>query len=130
MPAATGATWTKLPKKLAYGPGGRKEWVRAYMKDYNPRYRLIHAADIKSKRQQRKRDAIAYKGGKCQSCGYAKCEAALTFHHRNPDEKEYQLATMFAWKWVRIVQELDKCDLLCANCHAELHWLVPEGDRQ
>jgi len=92
------------------------------MRTYNPKYRREHAEEIKTKRQARKLEAIAYKGGKCQRCGYSKCVAALSFHHRNPADKEYQIATMFAWSWKCILQELDKCDLLCANCHAELHW--------
>ncbi len=100
----------------------RKVYIQVYMKEYNPRYRKTHAHVIKANRQQRKLDAIAYKGGQCQECGYKKCPAALTFHHRNPEEKEYQIAVMLAWSWARIVQELDKCDLLCANCHFELEW--------
>jgi len=92
------------------------------MKEYNPRYRVTHAKEIKANRHERKRAAIEYKSGKCRKCGYSRCIAALAFHHRDPAEKEYQIATMFAWSWERIVQELDKCDLLCANCHAELHW--------
>ena len=100
----------------------RQARIRAYMKEYNPKYRKKNALQIKAARHERKRAAIAYKGDKCQKCGYDKCIAALTFHHRDPAEKEYQIATMFGWSWARIMQELDKCDLLCANCHAELHW--------
>ena len=113
--------WWNLPPKKHY-PQGRREYVREYMKAYNPIYRATHADEIKAKRQQRKRDAIEYKGGQCQKCGYVKCVAALSFHHRDPKEKEYQIATMLAWSWARIVQELDKCDLLCMNCHMELEW--------
>lgn len=55
-------------------------------------------------------------------CGYNKCEAALQFHHRNPEEKSFGIAAKGeARSWVKTVKELDKCDLLCANCHAELH---------
>lgn len=92
------------------------------MKDYNPRYRATHASQIKASRHQRKRDAIVYLGGQCARCGYDCCIAALVFHHKDPSDKEYQIATMFAWSWERIVQELNKCELLCANCHAEEHW--------
>ena len=75
-------------------------------------------------RQRRlKQEAVNYLGGKCQRCGYDKCQAAFDFHHRDPSEKEFALAqfklTAFNEK---IKKELDKCDLLCANCHRELHW--------
>lgn len=74
-----------------------------------------------------KNKLIQYKGGKCEKCGYDKCEGALQFHHRNPQEKEFTLSqvnlnnTNFS---IDIMyQEVDKCDLLCANCHAEIHYL-------
>ena len=55
-------------------------------------------------------------------CGYAKCEAALTFHHREPGSKEFSMAEGGVTRsWARIQAELDKCDLICANCHAEIH---------
>ncbi len=66
--------------------------------------------------------AIAYKGGKCQICGYEKCPAALEFHHRDPNEKDYDWNKMRRRAWDDIIKELDKCDMLCANCHRERHY--------
>ena len=67
--------------------------------------------------------AVAYKGGECQRCGYARCSAALEFHHRDPEQKDFNVAGKAqTWAWDRIKAELDKCDLLCANCHREIHW--------
>ena len=66
-----------------------------------------------------------HKGGKCQRCGYDKCEGALQFHHRNPEEKEFTLGQINLSKDFSIdelLQEVDKCDLLCANCHSEEHY--------
>jgi len=71
--------------------------------------------------RQRKLKAIAYKGGSCIKCGYDKHPAALHFHHRNPSTKTAVWTKMRLWSWVRTLKELDKCDLLCANCHAEHH---------
>lgn len=65
--------------------------------------------------------AIEYKGGKCIKCGYDKCYAAFDFHHRNPLEKEFSWHFMRRKSWDTIKTELDKCDLLCANCHRETH---------
>ena len=66
--------------------------------------------------------AIKYKGGKCIECGYDKCPAALVFHHRNPDEKEFDWNKMRKLAWDTIKTELDKCDLLCCRCHTETHY--------
>ena len=59
--------------------------------------------------------------GKCIICGYNKSLHALTFHHRNPEEKEGTVGQMLDWSWDKLKAELDKCDLLCSNCHKELH---------
>ena len=68
-----------------------------------------------------KLEAIEYKGGKCQKCGYDKCYAAFDFHHRDPNEKEFGWNKLKKRSKETIFKELDKCDLLCANCHREIH---------
>jgi len=68
-----------------------------------------------------KLEAIRYKGGKCQKCGYDKCYAAFDFHHRDPNIKEYAWNDLKKRSRKTIFEELDKCDLLCANCHRETH---------
>lgn len=68
-----------------------------------------------------KLEAIEYKGGKCQKCGYNKCYAAMDFHHRDPKEKDVSWSKLRKRSWERITKELDKCDLLCNRCHAETH---------
>lgn len=77
--------------------------------------------NVKTYRQQLKIKAIAYKGGKCVKCGYDKCVRSMDFHHRNPDEKEFSISQYSNFGWERIKKELDKCDLLCRNCHGEAH---------
>ena len=59
--------------------------------------------------------------GECGKCGYSKCLKSLTLHHRNPEEKEIRLSNMTRHSWDKIINEVSKCDLLCANCHNELH---------
>ena len=63
---------------------------------------------------------IEYKGGKCEICGYNKCLAALTFHHRDPSKKEFSISTKNR-TLERNKEEVDKCILLCCRCHAEEH---------
>lgn len=69
-----------------------------------------------------KEQAIIYKGGKCVKCGYDKCQAALQFHYLNKDEKEFSLSHCALTSFEKVKKELDKCILLCANCHAEIHF--------
>lgn len=57
----------------------------------------------------------------CSICGYRKSAAALEFHHRDPAEKLFALAVGITRPWAAIESEITKCDVLCANCHAELH---------
>jgi len=64
---------------------------------------------------------IAYKGGHCSICGYKKCNRALTFHHLDPNQKDFNFAGNHSRKWEKIQIELDKCILVCQNCHCEIH---------
>lgn len=74
------------------------------------------------RRDKIKQMAIYYKGNKCSLCGYDKCIDALDFHHLNPEEKEFGIAEKgYTKSWETIKQELDKCILVCSNCHRELH---------
>ena len=87
---------------------------------------LTPADVLRRKKRLIKAKLIEYKGGKCQECGYNKCQGALQFHHRNPLEKEFNLShinineTTFSMD--KLYAEVDKCDLLCANCHFEKHY--------
>ena len=67
-----------------------------------------------------KNKAIEYKGGSCSKCGYNKCAGALEFHHIDPSQKEFGITTKNV-KWEKLKLELDKCILVCANCHREIH---------
>lgn len=79
---------------------------------------------VKEHRRKVKEELIAYKGGKCEKCGYDKCIAALDFHHINPEEKDFAISNSNIYKNIEALkQEVDKCMLLCANCHRELHYL-------
>lgn len=74
-------------------------------------------------RQYVKQQSVDYLGGKCSKCGYDKCIAALEFHHLDPKEKDVDYAN-YKWNFNdKLKAELDKCVLLCANCHREEHHL-------
>lgn len=72
---------------------------------------------------QRKLKAIQYKGGCCTKCGYNKYYGALEFHHVDPLTKDVNWTKLRLKSWIKITEELDKCNLLCANCHREEHAL-------
>jgi len=61
-------------------------------------------------------------GGKCSSCGYKKNLAALVFHHREGKVFSLDARNMSNRTLDAVKAEIAKCKLLCANCHAELHY--------
>lgn len=76
--------------------------------------------NVVKRRQRIKERAVLYKGGACLICGYNRCVSALDFHHLNPNEKDFGISNMYTKNWESIKLELDKCVLLCANCHREI----------
>lgn len=77
----------------------------------------------KERALRRKLEIINLKGGKCEICGYDKNIAALEFHHINQEEKSFQLDSrhLSNTNVKNILNELNKCILICANCHREIH---------
>src|SRR6056300_1374891 len=72
--------------------------------------------------RRNKLEAIKYKGGSCVDCGGTFPPRVFDFHHVNPDDKEHKIASMLrSQSWENAKQELDKCVLLCANCHRIRH---------
>jgi hypothetical protein len=87
----------------------------------------MNNASVVRRRQRLKLMAIEYLGGKCALCGYSRSVWAMDCHHRNPSEKEFGIAQAGNTRsWVKIKTELDKCVLLCKNCHAEVNAGVVE----
>lgn len=77
---------------------------------------------VQKRRKKVKELAVEYKGGSCERCGYNKCIEALDFHHKDPKEKDFGIAQKGETRsFEKIKIELDKCLLLCANCHREEH---------
>ncbi|NIQ80986.1 MAG: hypothetical protein GTN93_23400, partial [Anaerolineae bacterium] len=58
----------------------------------------------------------------CELCGYRKCAAALEFHHLDPASKELHIGLRYNCSNARLKAEIDKCMVVCANCHRELHY--------
>ncbi len=71
-------------------------------------------------KRQIKTKAVQYKGGSCELCGYDNYQGALEFHHRDPFKKDFHVSGSTV-NWEKLVIELNKCSLLCSNCHKEVH---------
>ena len=115
------------------GPAGRCAWKTCLRQAGAGRrfcgVRCKSKYHVDRRRKMLKRMALTYKGGACERCGYASCEAALTFHHLEPAHKDFSISADGTTRsWARIRSELDKCALLCANCHAEVHQAARSGD--
>jgi hypothetical protein len=129
---------TLLKRCIACGEVAECKWMATFTQTGQPEYRSRciecqkkHYKEIaankrkklsgyaKRRRQEFKAKYIEYLGGKCCRCGYSKCPRALTFHHRNREHKERELSAMLDWSWERVRAELDKCELVCFNCHME-----------
>ena len=89
------------------------------------RQKKIFHKNLLQKRHKRKNKKILidYKGGKCERCGYEKeFLSVYHFHHINPKEKSFNVSSYIGSIDVENLKlEVDKCQLLCGNCHAEVH---------
>jgi len=75
---------------------------------------------MKDRRKNLKIKAVEYMGGGCKLCDYKKCFSALSFHHLDAEKKDFQISGTDR-NWEKIKIELDKCVMLCNNCHSEVH---------
>lgn len=76
-----------------------------------------------ARRKNVKLQAVLYLGGKCKICGFDDLERLEVFdcHHRDPNEKDFSIFHQGGKSFKSIKPELDKCDLLCSNCHRTVH---------
>ena len=104
-------------------PSGRKDAYHLMTKEARKKHCKRTYEDQKERRFNRKKKFVLLLGGECKHCGYKKNLACLAFHHRNPEEKNFPLSSkeLGMYKEERLLEEVAKCDLLCHNCHVELH---------
>jgi len=77
---------------------------------------------VDKRRKMIRKMAIKYKGGRCAICGYKKSLNALEFHHLDSSKKDFGISAKgHTRSWEQVKDELDKCVLLCSNCHREVH---------
>ena len=77
---------------------------------------------VTERRRKLKAMVVEYRGGRCVICGYNRSIWALDLHHRDAKHKDFGLSVRgLTRSWEKIKAEADKCILLCANCHREVH---------
>ena len=100
----------------------RKDYLKNW-RDSNPKKRKAIACRA-NKRANIVSNKVLHnlKINGCAICGYNDCDAALEFHHTNPQDKKFQIQRItLRFNNEKIVEELNKCILLCANCHRKVH---------
>lgn len=103
------------PNSEFWKRNNRDYQLHSMCKDCNLKDRLSRQRDFKQQ-------CVDYKGGECQCCGYNNCNHALDFHHIDPKTKSFGIAKQRRTKVnKKILEELDKCVLVCSNCHREIH---------
>jgi hypothetical protein len=123
--------------------GGRKQCIvcgsefnahhynRKYCYDCVP-YGLGSDIEPRYRKRAVKNELLKYKGKVCQSCGYDENQSVLQLHHRNPNEKSFTFSQInlshLGLTMDKLKEEADKCDVLCANCHFEVHYNNGEDD--
>ena len=96
--------------------------IRAYNKPGAKKKKIEYA---KKRITSIKAKCVEYKGGCCSVCGYDKCIQALEFHYLDPSTKEKHPSHRGIDRkksFESLKPELDKCVLVCANCHREAHF--------
>lgn len=98
-------------------------WQKLWAK---PEYRISKYKSTKKRAIEIKKKCINYLGGACLMCGYNKCIEALEFHHKDQSTKDPTLTNGRGINkrkcFETLKEELNKCVLLCANCHREIHY--------
>lgn len=88
----------------------------------DPEYVKQFNAKIVARIQENKRKAVAYKGDKCFDCGQSFPDCVYDFHHLDPNTKDMNPSAFIRLGFEKAKTELDKCVMLCSNCHRIRHF--------
>lgn len=109
----------KVAKQLKIGHRKVREFVTIKNQTKEERKESM-VKHVNNHRKNRKKELVEYKGGCCEKCGYNKSLNALQFHHINPEDKDFTIGGR-NYSIDKMKREVDKCVLLCSNCHVETH---------
>lgn len=96
-----------------------RDWYHAHKSEIGPRKRLRQAKQYRFLRHIASEIKLFFG---CSVCGFNGHPRALEFHHRDPSEKDFSIGETYSGASViKMLFEISKCDVLCANCHAIHH---------
>lgn len=99
-----------------------KEKLLAYNRNYyvDNKDFLIQKTSEHRENKRKLVNEVKYLNG-CCICGEDH-PATLDFHHRNPEEKLFSIADGVGHSVPKLLEEINKCDVICSNCHRKMHW--------
>ena len=100
----------------------QREWLREKLKN-DPEYKAKHYASKEKRKLENKERLTSIKESvPCSCCGDYHPACCMDHHHLDPSVKEKQVSAMIAANsWKKIQEEIDKCVLVCSNCHRKIH---------
>ena len=103
--------------------GRQRKFCSRVCKNVDTNHRHQNYAKQQERGRLRKIALLNEAGACCSRCGYRRNLAALAWHHVDPSRKEFSidLRALSNRSLDEIHREAEKCVILCANCHAELH---------
>lgn len=110
--------------KSKYQTEEYRQYMRDYQRDWHQRHKLKRIASMHERRERLREFYKQIKrNSACAQCG-ENHPATLQFHHCNPAEKDFNLAEILkdGYGLEKIKREIEKCIVLCANCHAKYHY--------
>jgi hypothetical protein len=122
----------KSKLRLEMGEDAWEEYQKQRKIDKAKLWKARNVQKVVDWRRRAKQRLIDYKGGKCEICGYNKqCSSCYDFHHKDPKTKEFSISGKGITRNFDLMKkEVDKCQLLCKNCHAEVHELEYTKQRE
>jgi hypothetical protein len=115
-------------RKVNQMPYKERDRHLAHSKEYNKVWYQQHRQEVMERSKIKKGEIKAWykeykKQLQCIVCGEDH-PACLQFHHRNKEEKSFTIGDLARrpTSKKRLLDEIAKCDVLCVNCHAKLHW--------
>lgn len=99
------------------------ERQKRFLSEHYKKHKALYLQRSKRSRDRKLDEVNSIKEARgCKVCGITH-PACLDFHHRNPDEKTMAVSELIRHsKFDDALSEVEKCDVLCANCHRVLHW--------
>ena len=107
-------------KKVSRISGNSVETILKYIETKKRTKNFTNSETVILWRKRTKLKLIEYKGGSCEICGYNRCARALQFHHTEAEKKDFQVSGK-SLSFDKLKNEVDKCILVCSNCHSEIH---------